>query len=230
MWQVRVLTLFPELFPGILAYSVTGNALKEGIWSIESKDIRDFAHDKHKTVDEPPYGGGGGMVMKADVLGDAIEEFFLPNGYPIIYLSPRGKVFNQGMVREFTKEKGINILCGRFEGVDERVLLQYKIAEVSVGDYVLSSGDIASFTVLDACIRTLPEVLDSQEALEEESFGLALGEGNMLEYPHYTRPQVWKGLDVPEVLLSGNHQAIKRWRLERAVEKTKIVRPDLLSE
>lgn len=228
MWKANILTLFPEIFPGPLALSVTGRALKEKIWGIHAHQIRDFAIDKHQTVDDTPYGGGSGMVMRADILANAIEGCFAQNNLPIIYLSPRGKAFNQQMALEFSNLQGLNIICGRFEGIDERIFLEYSIREVSLGDYVLSSGDIAAIPLLDTCIRLLPGVLEEGEALKEESFGLSEEYSCLLEYPHYTRPVEWKGHKVPEILLSGHHKKINEWRLEQAKQKTKMVRPDLL--
>jgi len=227
MWQVNILTLFPEIFPGPLALSVTGKALVSGICSLTTHQIRDYAEDKHQTVDDAPYGGGNGMVLRADVLGLAIEKCFLPNKNPIIYLSPRGKVFNQDYARDFSTWSGINILCGRYEGVDERIFSEYSIQEISVGDFVLSSGDVAAIPILDACIRLLPNVLEEGDALIEESFGNRYDYKNLLEYPHYTRPPEWKGHQVPDILLSGHHANINRWRLEQAKLKTKLVRPEL---
>ncbi len=228
MWQVNLLTLFPEIFPGPLGLSIAGKALNDGIWGLHVAQIRDYATDKHQTVDDVPYGGGGGMVMRADILSAAIEENFLANGNPVIYLSPRGHMFNQQLANELVSYPGINILCGRFEGSDERLFLEYKIREISLGDFVLSSGDTAAIPMLDACIRLLPGVLDEDVALQEESFGNSGEYKNLLEYPHYTRPQTWRGHQVPEVLLSGHHAKVKMWRLEQAKLKTKIVRPDLL--
>jgi tRNA (guanine37-N1)-methyltransferase len=228
MWKANILTFFPEIFPGPLALSVTGRALKEDICSIDTHQIRDYALDKHLSVDDTPYGGGGGMVMRADVLGRAIDKCFVKNNLPIVYLSPRGETFNQQMALDFASLAGLNIICGRFEGIDERVFLEYSIREVSLGDYVLSSGDIAAISLLDACIRLLPGVLEEGEALKEESFGLSEEYNYLLEYPHYTRPYEWKGHKVPEILISGHHKKIKEWRLEQAKQKTKVVRPDLL--
>lgn len=230
MWQVNILTLFPEIYPGPLQYSISGKALDAKLWAINARNIRDFAFDKNKTVDSPPCGGGGGMILKADVLGEAIEDFFLPNGFPIIYLSPKGELFTQKMAKTFIDSaKGVNILCGRFEGIDERIINRYKITEVSIGDYVLSSGDIASFAVIDCCLRLLPGYLGNEVSLKEESFGEGCYE-NLLEYPHYTKPIVWESYEVPEVLISGNHSKIGEWRLSKAEEKTKNVRPDLWSK
>ena len=227
MWQVNILTLFPEIYPGPMQYSIHRKALEEKLWDIHVKNIRDFTLDKHKIVDSPPYGGGGGMILRADVLGEAIEEFFLPNRLPIIYLSPKGTLFNHKMAKNFVQStNGINILCGRFEGIDERVIKEYKITEVSIGDYVLSSGDIAALVIMDSCLRLLPEYLGNEKSLEEESFGNGYYQ-NLLEYPHYTKPIIWKSNEVPEVLTSGNHTKINEWRLNKAKEETKNKRPDL---
>jgi tRNA (guanine37-N1)-methyltransferase len=228
MWSVKILTLFPELYPGPLGVSVVGKALQEGIWSLNAANIRDYASDKHKVVDDTPYGGGGGMVMKPDVLASAIDAEFVPNKNPIYYLSPRGKVFKQGTALELSKLSGINLLCGRFEGIDERIFLEYSISELSLGDFVLSSGDIAVYPILDACVRLIPGVLDEKTALQEESFGLSQTYENLLEYPHYTKPAVWRGHEVPAVLRSGNHEHINKWRAQKAIEKTRDVRPELL--
>ena len=208
--------------------SVVGNALKEGLWSVKAANIRDYALDKHHTVDDSPYGGGGGMVMKVDVLAAAIEAEFVPNGNPIYYLSPRGKVFKQATATELTSYAGINLLCGRFEGIDERIFLEYSITELSLGDFVLSSGDMAAYPILDACVRLIPGVLDEKSALAEESFGLSQTYQNLLEYPHYTKPAVWREHEVPGVLRSGNHERINKWRIEQATQKTRDVRPELL--
>lgn len=225
-WQVNILTLFPEIFPGALALSVTGNALKKKIWQVNTHQIRDYALDKHGTVDDTPYGGGNGMVMRADVLSNAIDNC-CEKKTPIYYLSPKGEKFNQKMAAEIVENPSINLLCGRFEGVDERLFLQYNIKQISMGDYVVSSGDIAAMPLLDACIRLLPGVLEDGEALKEESFGSDEDYQNLLEYPHYTRPAQWRGHEIPEVLKSGHHAEIKKWRLEEAKKITKIVRPDV---
>jgi tRNA (guanine37-N1)-methyltransferase len=225
-WDVKILSLFPHLFPGPLSESVVGNALKEGYWSLESFNIRDYATDRHKTVDDTPYGGGSGMVMKPDVLGSAIENCFLKNNNPIIYLSPRGKKLDQATSNKLINDNnGINLLCGRFEGIDERIINKYCIIEISIGDYVLSSGDLAALVLIDACVRILPGVID--RSAEEESFAVGGAFECLLEYPHYTKPSEWKGLKVPEVLLSGNHAKISAWRLEEAKKKTEEMRPDL---
>jgi tRNA (guanine37-N1)-methyltransferase len=227
MWQINILTLFPEIYPGPLQHSISGKALNAKLWSLKVKSIRDFALDKRKSVDSPPYGGGGGMILRPDVLGEAIERFFIPNGYPIIYPSPKGVIFTQKTAKDLTKTtNGINILCGRFEGVDERVIKEYKITEASIGDYVLSSGDIASFVIIDCCLRLLPKYLGNKKSLEEESFGAGFYE-NLLEYPHYTKPVEWKSNKVPDVLCSGNHAKIDQWRLDKAKEITNARRSDL---
>ncbi len=225
-WLVNLLTLFPEIFPGPLSLSITGNAMKDGIWDLKAHQIRNYAFDKYGTVDDPPYGGGNGMVMRADVLGNAIDNCFDKKA-PIYYFSPRGQVFNQNMAREIIKNPKINLLCGRFEGVDERLFLEYKITQISIGDYVLSSGDVAAIPFLDACIRLLPGVLDDGDALKEESFGDDEKYRNLLEYPHYTRPPEWRGHKVPEILTSGHHAEIDKWRLQKAKDITQIARPDL---
>lgn len=226
MWTANVLTLCPEAYPGVLALSVLGRALAAGIWGLNVHNIRDCAMDKHKTVDDTPFGGGGGMVLRPDVLGAAIERYFLPNQHTCVYLTPSGEPLTQAKVRYFSEQKGINILCGRFEGVDERVLSEYPLHTISIGDYVLSSGDIAAFPLIDACVRLLPGVLGAERSLDEESFSFDQ-DGLLLEYPHYTRPAVWHGHEVPAVLRSGDHSKINAWRLKQAEEITQKVRPDL---
>lgn len=227
--KFKILTIFPELFPGALSFSITGAALQKNLWSLQALDIRDYAKDKHKTVDDTPYGGGAGMLLKADVIGDAIEA---NKTKKIIYLSPRGKLFNQKMAQELSKEKEIMILCGRYEGVDQRVLDEYEIEEISIGDYVLSGGEIAAYVFIDAILRNIDGVLGADESLNEESFGAKNNDefANLLEYPHYTRPQVWKGREVPEVLRNGHHKKIQEWRKEQAIAITKKNRPDLLKK
>ena len=228
--KATILTLFPEMFPGALGTSLTGKALDKGIWSLDTVNIREFGIGKHQQVDDMPYGGGAGMVMRPDVLSDAIEVTTanIPQkDRNIIYLTPRGRVFNQRKALEFTKRKNIVIVCGRFEGVDERIMEHYDIEEVSVGDFVLSGGEIAAFSILDACVRLLPDVLGSSDTLIEESFSEQGGYESLLEYPHYTRPAVWNGKEVPEVLRSGDHKAINEWRLRQAEMITKERRKDL---
>ena len=226
MWNVNILTLFPELFSNTLCLSVVGNALCSGIWSFSTRNIRDYGRGKHKIIDDKPFGGGCGMIARADVLAAAIEDFFLSNDYPIILPSPRGKCFTQNMAKEFSEMDGINILCSRFEGIDERVITEFNLIEISIGDYVLSSGDIAALVIIDSCVRLLDGVLSSNIAIQEESFGF--GEyTNLLEYPHFTKPRIWNDKIVPDVLLSGNHKKIAQWRLEQAISKTREVRHDL---
>ena len=220
LWRVRVLTIFPGMFPGPLGQSLAGQGLKEGIWSLEVEDIRDFTHDRHRTVDDAPFGGGAGMVMRPDVLDEALSA--RPLVGPLVYPSPRGTPFSQDMAREWSRAPGATFLCGRFEGVDQRVLDVHKAEEVSLGDFVLSGGEIPALAMMDAVIRLLPGVAGNRESLEEESF-----EEGLLEYPHYTRPQVWEGRSAPEVLLSGHHENIRAWRQSQAERITKERRPDL---
>jgi tRNA (guanine37-N1)-methyltransferase len=229
MINFKILTLFPELFPGPLSASVTGAALEKKLWSLEAINIRDFAKDERKTVDDTPYGGGAGMVLKADILADAIEKNLKPES-KIFYLSPRGKTLTQKKARELAQEKEIILLCGRYEGVDQRVLDEFVIEEISIGDYVLSGGELAAFIVIDAVLRNVEGVLGADESLVEESFGSKenLEYENLLEYPHFTRPANWRGREVPEVLTSGHHKKISEWRKEKAIEITKKNRPDLL--
>jgi tRNA (guanine37-N1)-methyltransferase len=222
-WRACVLTLFPEMFPGPLGLSIAGRALNEGIWALETVDIRDFARDKHRSVDDTPFGGGPGMVMRADVVDAAIDSVMTRSaGAPLIYLSPRGRPLDQRRVRELADGPGAVVLCGRFEGVDERVLEARQVEEVSLGDYVLSGGEPAAIVLIDACVRLLPGVIGSDDSLAMESF-----ERGLLEYPHYTRPQEWRGRTVPEILLSGHHERIEAWRLDRAETLTRERRPDL---
>jgi tRNA (guanine37-N1)-methyltransferase len=225
----KILTLFPEIFPGVLNFSITADALKRGIWSYQAINIRDYAFDLRKTVDDTPYGGSAGMVLKADVLANAIEKNINPNTKKIIYFSPRGKVFNQQIARELSQEKEIMMLCARYEGIDQRVIDEFEIEEISLGDYILSGGEIACFAVIDAILRNIKGVLGAQESLTEESFGNGENDKyqNLLEYPHYTRPAVWRNRNVPEVLLSGHHLKIKQFRYLQAQEITSRIRPDL---
>ncbi len=225
MPSFKILTLFPELFPGPLGASITGAALKKNLWSFEAINIRNYAKDKHQTVDDTPCGGGAGMVLKPDVVADAIENN-LTNKTKIIYLSPRGKTLTQQKAQELAKEKEIMLLCGRYEGVDQRVLDEFQIEEISIGDYVLSGGELAAYVLIDAVLRNVSGVLGADESLHEESFSGNLE--NLLEYPHYTKPQEWRGRKVPEVLIQGHHKKINEWRREKAIEITKKNRPDLM--
>jgi tRNA (guanine37-N1)-methyltransferase len=219
-WRATVLTIFPEMLPGPLAYSLAGKALQAGIWRLETVDIRDFARDKHRSVDDAPFGGGPGMVMRPDVLDAAIAG---SGGVgPLVLLSPRGRPLDQQRVRELASGPGVGLICGRFEGVDERIIAARAIDEVSLGDFVLSGGEPAAIALLDACVRLLPGVVGCAAALAEESFA-----GGLLEYPHYTRPQVWQGRAVPEVLVSGDHAQIHAWRHSEAQRVTRERRSDL---
>ena len=219
-WQATVLTIFPEMLPGPLAYSLAGKALRNGVWALAVVDIRDFATDRHRSVDDAPFGGGPGMVLRPDVLDAALAG---ADGVgPLINLSPRGAPLTQARVRALAAGPGVRLICGRFEGIDERVLEEHRVEEVSLGDFVLSGGEPAAIALIDACVRLLPGVVGDAAALVEESF-----ERGLLEYPHYTRPPVWQGRAVPEVLLSGHHEAIRRWRLAEAERATQTRRPDL---
>lgn len=220
-WRAVVLTLFPEMFPGPLGCSLAGKALEAGRWHLETVDIRAFARDKHRSVDDTPFGGGAGMVMRPDVIDGAIRAARDPGG-PLIYLTPRGRPLTQARVEELASAPAVTILCGRYEGVDERVLEAHEAEELSLGDFILSGGEPAAICVLDACVRLLPGVMGEAASLEEESFGRGL-----LEYPLYTRPQIWDGRSVPEVLLSGHHERIRAWRLAEAEKVTRMRRPDL---
>jgi tRNA (guanine37-N1)-methyltransferase len=223
-WNANVLTLYPEMFPGPLAHSLAGRALDDGIWSLETVQIRDFATDKHRSVDDTPAGGGAGMVMRADVLAAAIDHVLerQPQA-PVIAMTPRGLPLTQLLVRALAAGPGVSILCGRFEGIDERLFEARTIIPVSIGDYVLSGGETGALVLLDACIRLLPGVMGAATSGVEESF-----EAGLLEYPHYTRPTEWEGRTIPEVLRSGDHAKIAAWRKARAEEDTRSRRPDLI--
>lgn len=223
-WRALVLTLYPEMFPGPLGLSLAGKAQADGTWVLSTLDIRDFAADKHRSVDDTPAGGGAGMVMRADIAAAAIDAARgqMPAEAPTLYLSPRGRPFDQTRARELAQGPGAILLCGRFEGVDERVLEARDVEEVSLGDYVLSGGELAALVLIDACVRLLPGVAGNEVSLAEESFASGL-----LEYPHYTRPREWEGRAIPEVLLSGDHEKIAKWRREQAEAATRARRPDL---
>ncbi len=220
-WQATVLTLFPEAFPGPLGISLAGKGLEKDIWRLEAVDIRAFATDRHRSVDDTPMGGGAGMVMRPDVVDRALAATADRPG-PLVYLSPRGRLLDAQVARELAAAPGVRLLCGRYEGVDQRVLDKHGVAELSIGDYVLSGGEVAALVVLDAAVRLLPGVMGNVASPEEESF-----ERGLLEYPHYTRPAEWDGRKVPEVLLSGHHAAIRAWRRAQAEEITRRRRPDL---
>ncbi len=220
-FRATVLTLYPDMFPGPLGTSLAGRALAEGKWSIDARNIRDHAIDKHRTVDDTPAGGGAGMVLRADVLAAAIDD--VADGRPILAMTPRGAPLTQARVRQLAAGEGAIVLCGRFEGFDERIFDARPIEQVSIGDYILSGGELGAMVLLDACIRLLPGVMGAASSGEEESFEEAL-----LEYPHYTRPALWEGRTIPEVLRSGDHAKIAAWRKQRSIDDTRLRRPDLI--
>lgn len=220
-WQASVLTLFPEAYPGVLGVSVIGNAKNNEIWGLETIDIREFSSNKHRTVDDSPAGGGPGMVLKPDIAAHAIDSV-ARHGRPLIYLTPRGAPLTQKRVTELASGSGLIVFCGRFEGLDQRVIEARQMEEISIGDFVLAGGDAAAQCLIEACVRRLPGVLGAQESVSEESF-----EEGLLEYPLYTRPREFEGRDIPPVLLSGDHKKIARWRHEQQVQNTKARRPDL---
>ena len=220
-FAATVLTLYPEMFPGPLGQSLAGRAMAEGRWSLDAVQIRDFATDKHRSVDDTPAGGGAGMVMRADVLAAAIDGSVKP-GIPLLAMTPRGRPLTQARVRDLAAGPGVAILCGRFEGIDERLFEARAIEPVSIGDYILSGGEVGALVLLDACVRLLPGVMGAASSGDEESF-----ESGLLEYPHYTRPQMWEGRTIPEVLRSGDHAKIAAWRKHQAETETRLRRPDL---
>ncbi len=221
MWQAQVFTLYPEVFPGPLSRGLYGKALSSDLWKLNVVNIRDSADDKHKTVDDTPYGGGSGMLLKADVLAKSLDENRNENER-ILYLSPKGKKFDQNLAKELANEKSLSIICGHFEGVDERILSTRNIEEVSIGDYVLSGGESAAYVLIDSILRLLPGVLGNENSKLDETF-----ENGLLEYPQYTKPQIWEEKAVPDVLLSGDHNKIKHWRLSQSEAITRDRRPDL---
>jgi len=229
-FTAQLLTLFPEMFPGPLGQSLAGKGLTDGIWALKTLDIRDFSSDKHRSVDDTPSGGGPGMVMRADIVAGAIDAARAEakenagSEWPLIYLSPRGRRFDQTEAMRWRDAGGVTLLCGRFEGVDERVLEARDVEEISLGDFVLSGGEPAAIAMLDAVVRLLPGIMGADETLAEESF-----EQGLLEYPHFTRPQIWEGREIPEVLTSGHHGNVAKWRQERREELTRLRRPDLWS-
>ena len=223
-WTATVLTIFPEMFPGPLGQSLAGKALQRGDWRLDAVDLRRFARDRHQTIDDTPFGGGAGMVMRPDIVARAADAVLEAGAAgPLLYLSPRGETLRQPLVGELAAGSGAVLLCGRYEGVDHRVIEARGFREVSLGDFVLSGGELAAMTLIDACVRLLPGVVGAAASLAEESFAAGL-----LEYPHYTRPQVWEGRAVPDVLLSGHHARISQWRQEQALAITKSRRPDLI--
>ena len=221
MFQVKIFTLYPDFFPGILSKGIYGRAIEKSLWNLDVINIRDYAKDKHKTVDDTPYGGGEGMVLKPDVVAKALDQNIKKNE-KIIYLTPKGKTFDQNKAKKFLNEKKINILCGHFEGIDQRVIESRGIEEISIGDYILSGGETAAYVILDSKLRLVPGVLGNENSYKDESF-----ENGLLEYPQYTKPQIWEKTPVPEVLLSGDHSKIKDWRLYQSEAITRHRRPDL---
>ena len=221
MFQVKIFTLYPDFFPGILSKGIYGRAIEKSLWNLDVINIRDYAKDKHKTVDDTPYGGGEGMVLKPDVVAKALDQNLKKNE-KIIYLTPKGKTFDQNKAKKFLNEKKINILCGHFEGIDQRVIESRGIEELSIGDYILSGGETAAYVILDSILRLVPGVLGNENSYKDESF-----ENGLLEYPQYTKPQIWEKTPVPEVLLSGDHSKIKDWRLSQSEAITRHRRPDL---
>ncbi|MEI6170766.1 MAG: tRNA (guanosine(37)-N1)-methyltransferase TrmD [Pseudomonadota bacterium] len=222
MWSAKIFTLYPEFFPGILDIGLYKKARENKIWSLDVINIRDYALDKHGSVDDTPFGGGSGMVMRADVIDNCLEKNIENSNNELIYLSPRGELLNQNIAKQLSQTNGVDLICGHFEGVDQRIIEERKIREISVGDFILSGGESAAFVFLDSIIRLLPGVIGNSASLNEESF-----ENNLLEYPQYTKPQEWKGRAVPEVLLSGNHAKIKDWRLSQSEDITRRQRQDL---
>ena len=223
MFSANIFTLYPDVFPSVLGQGIYERASKNNIWKLNVKNIRDYASDKHSTVDDKPFGGGSGMVMKADVIDKCLDKNL--NNFKTYYLSPRGKVFDQDLANQISNFDGINLLCGHFEGIDQRVLDHRKIEEISIGDFILSGGESAAIIILDAVLRLIPGVLGNENSAKDESFS-----ENLLEYPQYTQPRVWNNLEVPSVLLSGNHAEIKDWRLNQSQSITRNLRPDLWSK
>lgn len=227
-WTARVITLTPEAFPGILSHSLVGSALEKGLWALQTIDLREFGLGRHRSVDDTPAGGGAGMVMRADVVADALDHASSNTPpdrqeWPVVCLSPRGTLFRHDVARRWSRAHGVTLLCGRFEGIDERVIDEYKLEEISIGDFVLTCGEVAAQVLIDATVRLIPRVLGNPDSIEEESFAAGL-----LEYPQYTRPATWRGRGIPEVLLSGHHAEIAGWRRARSEDLTRARRPDLL--
>ena len=221
MFTAQIFTLYPDFFPGPLSRGLYGKAMERKIWNLKTVDIRNYATDKHKTVDDRPYGGGFGMLIRPDVIAKALDENLFDNE-KVYYLTPKGKIFNQEMAKKFSKEKSINLICGHFEGIDQRVIDNRNIIELSIGDFILSGGESAAFVILDSILRLIPEVIGNKNSTIEETF-----EKSLLEYPQYTKPQIWEEKAVPDVLLSGDHNKIKHWRLSQSEAITRDRRPDL---
>ena len=223
-WSADILTLYPEMFPGPLDKSLSGKALEKGIWSLNTFDLKDYGHGPHKSVDEKPSGGGPGMILRADVLDSAINNCFKKDR-PMIYFSPKGKPLDQGMIERFSVTNGVSIICGHFEGIDQRIIDLHDIEEISIGDYILSGGEVATIVFLDSLVRLLPNVMGNGDSKKIESFA-----DGLLEYPQYTKPNEFKGLKIPDILLSGNHKAIKEWQENQSLSLTKLRRPDLITK
>ena len=221
MYEVKIFTLYPEIFPGPLAGGIYGKAMGNGLWNLKTVNIRDYADDKHKTVDDTVFGGGSGMLMKPDVIAKSLDRN-VNRGEKIFYLSPKGKKFNQNFANFLSKQNGINLICGHFEGIDDRLLSTRNIEEVSIGDYVLSGGENAALVILDSVLRLIPGVLGNENSVKDETF-----ENSLLEYPQFTKPKIWEGKSVPDVLFSGDHAKIKSWRLSQSEDITRRQRPDL---
>jgi tRNA (guanine37-N1)-methyltransferase len=226
-WKVHILTLFPEMFPGPLGYSIVGKALEEKVWSLKLINLQNFSKKGPKYVDDKPYGGGSGMIIKSEIIDKALKETTkkIKKNYSLVFLTPKGKKLNQGKIKKFVKKDNLILVCGKYEGIDQRVIDAWKMEEISMGDYILSGGEIAAMSLIDSCVRLLPNVLGSAKSLENETF-----ENNLLEYPQYTKPREWLGKKVPEVLLSGNHRKINEWKKKESIRITKIKRPDLLKK
>ena len=226
-WTAHILTLFPEMFPGPLAFSIIGKALEEKNWLLELIKLQNFSKKGSKHVDDKPYGGGPGMIIKSEIVHEALKQTIkkIKNNYSLVYLTPKGKKLDQKKIKRFIKRNNLILVCGKYEGIDQRVIDAWKMEEISMGDYVLSGGEIAAMSLIDSCVRLLPNVLGSAKSLENETF-----ENNLLEYPQYTKPRKWLGKKVPEVLLSGNHRKINEWKKKESIRITKIKRPDLLKK
>ena len=223
-WKAHVLTLFPEMFPGPLGHSIIGKALEEQVWSLKLINLQKFSRKGPKYVDDKPYGGGSGMIIKSEIIHKALKETpkKIKNNYSLVFLTPKGKKLNQEKIKKFVKKDNLILVCGKYEGIDQRVIDTWKMEEISLGDYILSGGEIAAMSLIDSCVRLLPNVLGSSKSLESETF-----ENNLLEYPQYTKPRKWLGKKVPEVLLSGDHKKISEWKKNESIKITKIKRPDL---
>ena len=226
-WTAHILTLFPEMFPGPLGFSIIGKALEKKNWSLKLINLQNFSKKGPKYVDDKPYGGGSGMIIKSEIVHEALKQTIkkIKNNYSLVYLTPKGKKLDQKKIKRFVKRNNLILVCGKYEGIDQRVIDAWKMEEISMGDYVLSGGEIAAMSLIDSCVRLLPNVLGSAKSLENETF-----ENNLLEYPQYTKPRKWLGKKVPEVLLSGNHRKINEWKKKESIRITKIKRPDLLKK